>query len=69
MATISIEDQIGELRGQIGELRGELRGEVGGLKTRLDDMHRLLMVLIGVAGTGVVAAVTGLILQFVDKGS
>ncbi len=68
MANMSIEGQIGELRGQIGELRGELRGEVAGLKNRMDDMHRLLLVLIAVAGGGLLTAVVGLIVQLVNGG-
>ena len=36
------------IEGQIGELRGE----VNGLKSRMDDMHRLMMVMIGIAGAG-----------------
>ena len=64
MTTISIDGQIGELRGQIGELRGE----VGGLKDRLDDMHRLLLVLIGVAGGGLLTAIIGLVVQLVKSG-
>ena len=42
---------------------GELRGEISGLTGRMDDMHRLLMVLIGIAGGGLIAAVTSLIIQ------
>ena len=44
---------------------GELRGEISGLNCRIDDLHRLLMVLIGIAGGGLLAAVTSLILQLV----
>ena len=44
---------------------GELRGEVNGLKSRMDDMHRLLMVLISVAGAGLLSGVIGVILQLV----
>ena len=42
---------------------GELRGEISGLKSRMDDMHRLLMVLIGIAGGGLVTAIVSVILQ------
>lgn len=42
---------------------GELRGQVNGLKSRMDDMHRLLIALISVAGAGLLASVTGVILQ------
>ena len=49
---ISLEAQVGELRGQIE-----------GLKGRIDDMHRLLMVLITIAGGGLLTAVISLILQ------
>ena len=75
MTTISVEGQISELRGdfndlrdQFGELRGEvgeLKGEVRGLSKRMDDMHRLLMILIGVAGGGLLTAVSGLIVQLI----
>ena len=44
---------------------GELRGEVNGLKSRLDDMHRILMALISVAGAGLLSGVIGVILQLV----
>lgn len=59
MATF--EGQVGDPRGQVGELRGE----VNGLNRRMDDMHRLLMVLIGIAGGGLITAVTSVILQLV----
>ena len=49
---ISIEAQVGELRGQIE-----------GLKSRMDDMHRLMMVLITIAGGGLVTALISLVLQ------
>ena len=42
---------------------GELRGQIEGLKSRLDDMHRLLMVLITIAGGGLLTAVISLVLQ------
>lgn len=47
------------LEGQIGELRGE----VNGLKSRMDDIHRLLIALISVTGAGLLASVIGVILQ------
>ena len=59
---MSVEAQIGELKGQLGELKGQ----VDGLGKRMDDMHRLLMILITVAGGGLLAAVVGLILQLVE---
>ena len=65
MTSPTIENQIGDLREQIGELRGELRGEVNGLNRRMDDMHRLMMVMIGVAGGGLVSGIVGVILQLV----
>ena len=65
MTMPTIETQIGDLREQIGELRGELRGEVNGLNRRMDDMHRLMMVMIGVAGGGLLSGVIGVILQLV----
>ena len=49
----------GQAHGQIGELRGEING----LNRRMDDLHRLMMVLIGIAGGGLITAVTGLVLQ------
>ena len=42
---------------------GELRREINGLKSRMDDLHRLLMVLIGIAGGGLVTAIVSMILQ------
>ncbi len=44
---------------------GELRGDISGLNRRIDDLHRLLMLLIGIAGGGLLAAVTSLVLQLV----
>ena len=44
---------------------GRLEGEVNGLKSRMDDIHRLLMVLITVAGAGLLSGVVGVILQLV----
>ena len=41
----------------------KLQGEISGLKSRMDDMHRLMMVLIGIAGGGLVAALGSLVLQ------
>ena len=61
MTSHTIESQIGELREQIGELRGEFNG----LNRRMDDMHRLMMVMIGVAGGGLVSGIVGVILQLV----
>ena len=62
MTVMSVEAQIGEIKGQLGELKGQ----VDGLGKRMDDMHRLLMILITVAGGGLLAAVVGLILQLVE---
>ena len=62
MAAISIEGQIGELKGEVGELKGH----VSGLSKRMDDMHRLLMILIGVAGGGLITAVIGLVFQLLE---
>ena len=56
----------GQVQGQIGDLRGqmgEVRGEVNGINRCVDDLHRLLMVLIAIAGGGLVTAVTSLVLQ------
>ena len=47
------------LEGQVGELRGE----ISGLKSRMDDMHRLMMVLITIAGGGLLTALVSLVLQ------
>ena len=44
-------------------LVGTLQGEISGLKSRMDDMHRLMMVLIGIAGGGLVTALVSLVLQ------
>ena len=44
---------------------GRLEGEVNGIKGRIDDIHRLLMVLITVAGAGLLSGVVGVILQLV----
>ena len=33
-------------------LVGTLQGEISGLKSRMDDMHRLMMVLIGMQAAG-----------------
>ncbi len=49
--------------GQVYWQIGELRGELNGLNRRMDDLHRLLMVLIGIAGGGLITAVTSLVLQ------
>ena len=49
----------GQVYGQVGELRGEING----LNRRVDDLHRLIMVLIGIAGGGLVTAVASLVLQ------
>lgn len=46
------------LDGQLGELRG-----INGLKSRMDDLHRLLMAVIGIAGGGLVTAIVSMILQ------
>ena len=61
MTSSTVESQIGELREQIGELRGEFNG----LNRRMDDMHRLMMVMIGIAGGGLVSGIVGVILQLV----
>ena len=45
---------------------GELKGEMRGLTKRMDDLHRLLMVLVGVAGGGLLATVAGLVVQLVE---
>ena len=39
------------------------RGEINGLKSRMGDLQRLLMVLIGIAGGGLVTAIVSMILQ------
>ena len=40
-----------------------LQGEISGLNNRMDDMHRLMMVLIGIAGGGLVTAIVSVVLQ------
>ena len=44
-------------------LFGTLQGEISGLKSRMDDMHRLMMVLIGIVGGGLVTALVSVVLQ------
>ena len=44
----------------------KLQGEISGLKSRMDDMHRLMMVLIGIAGGGLVTALASLVLQLLN---
>ena len=44
-------------------LFGTLQGEISGLNNRMDDMHRLMMVLIGIAGGGLVTAIVSVVLQ------
>ncbi|MCY4579437.1 MAG: hypothetical protein OXD31_10345 [Chloroflexi bacterium] len=44
-------------------LVGTLQGEISGLKSRMDDIHRLMMVLIGIAGGGLVTALVSVVLQ------
>ena len=41
----------------------KLQGEICGLKSRMDGMHRLMMVLVGIAGGGLVTALASLVLQ------
>ena len=41
----------------------KLLGEICGLKNRMDDMHRLMLVLIGIAGGGLVTALVSVVLQ------
>ncbi len=67
MTTATVETQISELRGQFADLKGdvgELKGEVRGLGKRMDDMHRLLRALMGIAGGGLATALVGLVVQF-----
>ena len=44
-------------------LFGTLQGEISGLNNRMDDMHRLMMVLIGIVGGGLVTAIVSVVLQ------
>lgn len=63
-----LQGQANEVRQQVGDLRevvGELRGDVNGLNKRMDDNHRLLMVLVGIAGGGLLTAVVGVVLQLI----
>ena len=52
MATASID-------GQVGELRGKLEG----VDKRLDDMNRLLLLVIAISGGSLATAVVGIILK------
>ena len=52
MATSSID-------GQVGELRGKLEG----VDKRLDDMNRLLLLVIAISGGSLATAVVGIILK------
>ena len=47
-------------------LVGTLQGEICGLKSRMDGMHRLMMVLVGIAGGGLVTALASLVLQLLN---
>ncbi len=42
---------------------GELRGDISGLNRRIDDLHCLLIVLMGIAGTGVLVTEARLVLH------
>ena len=42
---------------------GELRGEINGLNRRMNDLRRLMIALIGIAGGGLITAVASLALQ------
>ena len=44
---------------------GQLEGKVDGLERRVDDIHRLLMVIITIAGAGLLSGIVGVILQLV----
>lgn len=44
---------------------GRVEGKVDGLERRVDDIHRLMMVLITIAGAGLLSGVVGVILQLV----
>ena len=44
---------------------GRLEGDVDGLKSRVDDLHRLMIVLITIAGAGLLSGLIGVILQLV----
>ncbi len=68
--TISCEQEQGsmttiEQSHDVATRLGRLEGEVNGIKGRIDDIHRLLMVLITVAGAGLLSGVVGVILQLV----
>ena len=57
----TVEDRMGRMERDIGELRGD----VNGLHRRVDDLHRLMMVMIAVAGGGLLSGIVGVILQLV----
>ena len=44
---------------------GRLEGKVDGLERRVDDIHRLLMVIITIAGAGLLSGIVSVILQLV----
>ena len=48
-----------QIYGEIGELRGELNA----LSRRMNDLRRLMIALIGIAGGGLITAVASLVLQ------
>ena len=58
---VTTDDRMGRMERDIGELRGE----VNGLHRRVDDLHRLMMVMIAVAGGGLLSGIVGVILQLV----
>ena len=52
MATPSVDVQV-----------GELRGKLEGVDKRLDDMNRLLLLVIAISGGSLATAVVGIILK------
>lgn len=69
MAVISVKSRIDMSRRRVGELRGVTCGvenRMEEMRHRIDDMHRLLMVLITVVSGCLSAATVGMILKLVN---
>ena len=59
--TVEASVDVRELIGQVGKLEGRMDG----LDKRMDDMHRLLILLLTVSAGGLITAVVGLAIQLV----
>ena len=53
---VEVSVEVRELIGQVGKLEGRMDG----LDKRMDDMHRLLILLLTVSAGGLITAVVGL---------